>query len=112
MIELAALAVLALTVWALFSLVLVLVKVVLWAILLPIRLLFGLLVLPFLLLKVVAMAIGGLLFVIVGPIFAIALLAGLLAVAVAVIAPLLPFLFVGFVVWFLVRASNSQAIAR
>jgi hypothetical protein len=112
MIELAALAVLAVTAWVLFSLALVIVKIVLWTILLPIRLLFGLLILPLLLLKLVGMAFGGLALLIAGPIVAIALLAGLAAVAVAVIAPLLPFLFVAFVVWFVVRASSSQAIAR
>ena len=84
----------------------------LWVVLLPLRLLFGLLLLPFLLLKVVGMAIGGLLLLIAGPILAIALVAGLVAVAVAVVAPLLPLLFIAFVVWFVIRASSPQAIAR
>ena len=84
----------------------------LWTLLLPIRLLFGLLLLPFLLLKVVGMAIGGLVLLVAAPVLAIALLAGLVAVAVAVVAPLLPLLFIAFVVWFVLRASSSQAIAR
>ena len=75
MIELAALALLAVVAWVVLSLALALVKVVLWVLLLPLRLLFGLLLLPFLLLKVVGMAIGGLVLLIAAPILAIALVA-------------------------------------
>jgi len=112
MIELAALALVAVVAWVVLSLALALVKVVLWVLLLPLRLLFGLLVLPFLLLKFLGMAIGALVCVILAPVLVIALLVGLAAAAVALVAPLLPLLFVAFVVWFVVRASNSQAIAR
>jgi hypothetical protein len=102
MIELAALAVLAVTVCLVFSLVLL--KIVVWIVLLPIRLLFGLLVSPLLLLKPFA---GGLLLLVVGSVVAVAVIA-----AVVAALPFLPLLFIAFVVWFMLRASGSRAIAR
>jgi hypothetical protein len=102
MIELAALAVLAVTVCLVFSLVLL--KMVVWIVLLPIRLLFGLLVLPWPLLKALA---GGLMLLVVGLVLAVALIA-----AVVAVLPFLPLLFIAFVVWFVLRASGSRAIAR
>jgi hypothetical protein len=66
------------------------------------------LLLPLLLLKAL---IGGLVLLVAGPILLVAMLAGLVAVGVAVAVPLLPLLFVAFVVWFIVRATSSTAVA-
>ena len=111
MIELALLTLMAGTVIAVVALSLVFVKALLWIVLLPVRFVFGvffgLLMLPFLLLKTV---IGGILMVVLGPLMLIALLAGLAALAAALIVPLLPLLFVAFVVWFVVRASQRPAV--
>jgi hypothetical protein len=63
-------------------------------------------------LKALGMALGGLLLLIAAPVIAVALLAGLVAMAVALVAPLLPLLFIACVVWFVLRASSSHAIAR
>jgi len=72
-------------------------------VLLPFRLLFYVLLLPFLLLKAV---LGGVLMVVLAPIALIALLVGGLAVAMAVIVPLLPLVVLGLFVWFLVRLTR------
>ena len=110
MIELAALAVIAVTIFAIVAAGLVLLKFAFWVVLFPLRLLFGFFVLPLVLLKAVA---GTLLFVVIGPVLAIAALACVVAVAAAVLIPLLPVLFIAFVIWFVLRASNrSTAIAR
>jgi hypothetical protein len=87
MIELTALAVLAVTVAAIVAtvaVVMVMLKAILWIVLLPFRLLFGLILLPLVLLKVV---VGGLLLVVVGPIVALALIAGVVAVGAVLVLP-------------------------
>ncbi len=106
MIEVTALVVLAMLGVAMFAAVLVLLKVLLWTVLLPLRLLLHVLLLPLLLLKAL---IGGLVLLVVGPVVFIAAVAGTLALAAALITPLLPLLFVAFVIWFLVRAGSKPA---
>lgn len=109
MIEILALTVLAGIVFAVFAISLILLKMVLWIVLLPIRLLLGIILLPLLLFKAIG---GGILLLVLGPIVALALVAGAVAVAAALVVPLLPLLFVAFVVWLLVRASGRPALAR
>ncbi len=106
MIEMAALVVLAILGVAMFAAVLVLLKLVLWTVLLPLRLLLHVLLLPLLLLKAL---IGGLLLLVIGPVVFIAALAGTLALAAAILTPLLPLIFIAFVIWFLVRAGSKPA---
>ena len=89
--------------------VLVAIKAVLWVVLLPLRFIlhaiFGVLFLPFLLLKVL---VGGLVMLIVGPVLFVALAAGLLSLAV----PLFPLLCIAFVIWIVMRSSRTTALAR
>jgi hypothetical protein len=87
--------------------VLMAVKAVIWLILLPFRILFGLLfgilVLPLILLKVV---VGGLLLLVAGPILVLGLVGAAIATAVAVIAPLFPLICIAFVVWVVARSGR------
>ena len=48
---------------------------------------------------------------IVGPIVAVALVIGAVAIGAALIVPLLPFALVAVVVWLLVRAGDRPAVA-
>jgi hypothetical protein len=107
MIELVALSVLAVIAFVVVMAGLALLKVVLWVVLLPIRLVLGLLLLPLLFLKAIA---GGIVMLVVGPLVALALVGAALAMAAALIVPLLPLLVVAFVVWLLVRASDSSTV--
>ncbi len=88
---------------------LVALKILVWTILLPVRLLFRLIFLPLLLLKAVA---GGLALVLLGPILAILILAGVVAAAAAVIVPLLPLFLLGVIVWLIVRTPSRPALVR
>ena len=89
--------------------VLVAIKAVLWAVLLPLRFIlhaiFGVLVLPFLLLKFL---FGGLVMLFVGPVLFVAFVAALIGLAV----PLFPLLCIAFVIWIVMRSSRTTAIAR
>ena len=91
-----------------------LAKAILWLVLLPFRLLFGLLfgilLLPLLLLKFVVFAVGGVLLLIVGPIVAMALIGAVLAAVVGLAIPLLPLLCIAFVVWVVFRSARGQAV--
>lgn len=91
------------------GLALAVLKILLWTVLLPLRVILGILFLPLLLLKAV---VGGLALVILGPILAVLLLAGLLAATAAVLVPLLPLLLLGSLVWLIVRATERPALAR
>ena len=92
--------------------VLMAIKAVLWVVLLPIRLVlhavFGVLFLPFLLLKFLVFLAGGLALLIAGPVLFVGLIAGLIGLAV----PLFPLLCIAFVVWVVMRSSRTTAIAR
>ncbi|MBA2604982.1 MAG: hypothetical protein H0U94_15465 [Acidobacteria bacterium] len=96
---------------AVFTLIAVaaVVKVLLWVVLLPFRLLFwavaGLLFLPFLLLKAL---IGGLLMLLALPFL---ILGALAAALVAILIPLLPLLLLFGLIWFLVR-DGPEALVR
>lgn len=83
-------------------------KAVLWLVLLPFRLLFGLLfgvlVLPFVLLKLI---LGALLLLVVGPVLVIAFLAAAVAAVAAIAVPLFPLLCIGFVIWVVLRGSSA-----
>ena len=100
---------LVLTALAVSFIVLVAIKAVLWVVLLPIRLVlhavFGVLFLPFLLVKFL---VGGLVMLIVGPVLFVGLMAGLIGLAV----PLFPLLCIAFVIWMVMRSSRTTAIAR
>jgi hypothetical protein len=89
------------------AIVLVMLKVLLWIVLLPFRLLFALLLLPLLALKAF---LGVLALIVVGPfVLAAALVGGLLA-AIAILAPLLPLALLALLVWVIVRASQPTAV--
>jgi hypothetical protein len=110
MIEIAGLTILVLVAWAALALGLVLLKALLWLVLLPIRLVFYLFLIPLVLFKAV---VGGILMLIVGPIVAIAALAAGIALAAAIIVPLLPLLFIALAIWFVVRVSRgAPALTR
>ena len=82
-------------------------RVVLWLVFLPFRILFGLLFLPILLIKLV---LGGVLFLIVGPVLAILAVIVMLAVGAAVAIPLAPILALAFLVWLLMRSTRHGAL--
>jgi hypothetical protein len=84
-----------------------LVKAVLWLVFLPFRILFGVLLLPILLVKAV---VGGLLFLVLAPILLIAALVAVAATIAGLAIPLFPLLCIGFVAWLIMR-SNRPAVA-
>jgi len=90
------------------------IKAVLWLVLLPFRLLFGFVLLPLLLIKLL---VGGILLLIVGPVVLVALAIAAFTAVVTVVAtgaallvPLFPLLCIGFVVWAVMR-SGRPAVA-
>ena len=101
----------ALIVAAMFLLLAVLLKAVWWAVTLPVRLAFYLLLLPIWLagraLRIVALGI-------MAPVLAVAgmLLAGLVILAglVAVLAPLLPIVVITLLAWMLLRNSSRHPV--
>jgi hypothetical protein len=85
-------------------------KLVVWTLLLPIRILLGLVFVPLLLLKAVA---GGLLLLVIGPVVLIATIAVLVAMVAAIAVPLLPLLILAFIVWLVAGAGRrSPGIVR
>ena len=107
MIELVFVAIVGVVLFALFvGLALSLVfKAVVWLVLFPLRLIFGILLLPLILLKAL---LGGLfmtVFAIVGVVLA-------LAFAAVLAVPLVPLLAVAFLVWLLLRAGSRPALVR
>ena len=109
MIELAALTFLLLGLFAIVTVAFALLKVVLWAVLIPVRLLLHVLLLPLLLLKAL---LGGIALVFAGPILLIALAGGLAIAAAVMVTPLLPVLLIGFVIWLVLRATERPAVVR
>ena len=101
MLELIAFALIAPVLLALFAGVFVLLTLL--------KLVLRLVLLPLLLLKFVVL---GVLFTIVGPVLFVVGLIVTCILAVAVMAPLLPFLAVAFLVWVLVRRDRSTALVR
>ena len=85
------------------------IKAVFWVVFLPIRIvfqvLFGVLLLPLLLLKLV---FGGLLALAMIPL----LIVGAIAAVVGLAIPLFPLFCIAFVVWIVMRSPRSTAIAR
>jgi hypothetical protein len=112
MLELFALALLALTLLVVASAGLLALKVVLWIVLLPVRLffglLFGLLFLPVLLLKAL---LGTVAMIVVGPFLVLTLLAVAVVACVALLVPLLPLLAIGLVIWLVVSATQRPIAA-
>jgi hypothetical protein len=106
MLEVAALTVLVLLAWGVVSVAFIAVKALLWLLLLPLRFIFGIVLLPFILLK---MVIGGVLLAVLGPLVAIIAVVGALAFAAAMLVPLLPLLVVGAALWVIVRLSRGDA---
>lgn len=109
MIEVAGMTLLVILIWGAVALGLLLLKTVLWMVFLPVRLLFYVLLLP--LLFLVKTIVGGALLLVIGPVLAIAMIAGLVALAAAIIVPLLPLAFVAFAIWFVVRLSRGAPAA-
>lgn len=87
MLELAALGLLAVGIVVALATGVFVLKTVVWLLLLPVRLIIGLVTIPLFLLKLVL----GALFCLVTPFVGLVLLVGLLALAVTIIVPLLPF---------------------
>lgn len=103
MLEVVALTVLVLLVWAAFSVAVLLLKLLLWLVLLPLRLLFGLLLVPILALKFI---LGGIVTLVLLPVLAIVAMVGLLAAAAGLIIPLFPILLLASGIWLLVRLTR------
>jgi hypothetical protein len=112
MLEVTLLTLLAFALLAVAAVGLLLLKVVLWIVLLPFRLLFGLLfgllLLPLLALKAF---LGLLALIVAGPFVLAAMLIAGLAAAVALLAPLVPLAILAFLIWLIVRAAQPTAVA-
>jgi len=79
-----------------------------WLVLLPLRLLFALLFIPILLIKAI---LGGLMFLVVGPVFAVLAIVAAVVLSIVLAIPLAPVLLVLFAVWMLSR-PRRQALIR
>jgi hypothetical protein len=109
MIELTVLAIVGLTlVFLAVALIFVVVRALLWLVLLPLKIIFALLFLPLLLIKAL---VGGLLFLVVGPLFAFASIVGAIVLAAVFALPLAPILLLLFVIW-LVARERRPALVR
>jgi hypothetical protein len=82
-----------------------------WMVLLPVRLLFGVLIVPFwiarMLLKVVFGALMLPVLLVVGGLLT---MAALIAAFVAIVTPMLPLLIVGFLIWVVIRSLRRPAV--
>jgi len=108
-IELTVLAVVGLGLFLLALTVLGLViRVAFWVVLLPLRLIFGLLLLPLLLVKAV---LGGLLFVVAGPLIAFATIVAAIILAGIFAVPLAPVLLLLFALWMINRSRRPALSA-
>ena len=106
MLEIAALTILVLLAWGALALGVFLLKALLWLVLLPVRLVAYALIVPlFFLLKFL---LGGVLLLVIGPIVALAAVATFVALAAALVVPLLPLAFVAFIIWFVVRLAKAE----
>jgi hypothetical protein len=96
---------------AILILVAMVLKLVFFAVTLPIRLLFGLLVFPVWIVKTLFRTIG---LVVLAPILAVlgvlALGALLVAGLLALVVPMLPLLIVGLLIWLVVRSFSRHAV--
>jgi len=112
MIELIVLAVVGLTLFAIVLGIAMVIGLVVrglfWLVLLPLKIIFAVLLLPLLLLKVI---LGGLLFVIGGPLFAFASIVAAIVLAATLALPLAPVLLLLFVAWMVTR-SRRPALVR
>ena len=112
MIELGALVLLGLSGVALIVAVATIIKAVLWGVLFPVRLVLwlvgGLLLLPFLLLKFL---FGAILFLLSLPLIIISLIAAAAAVVAGLLLPLIPFVLLFALIWYLIR-PESNALGR
>ena len=94
-----------------FLMIAAVVKLCLWVVLLPLRLLFwtvgGLLLLPFLLLKFV---LGGILLLLTLPVIVVGAAIALVVGAMVALLPLLPFVLLFALLWYLLR-DPSGALA-
>jgi len=106
MIALMVLAVVGVT---LFALVLgaAVLRGLVWLVMLPLRLLFGLLFIPFLLIKAI---VAGLMFLVAGPLVALLAVVAAVVLAMLVAIPLAPVLLLLGVIW-LVTRPRRQALA-
>ena len=96
---------------AILILVAMVLKLVFFAVTLPIRLVFGLLAFPVWILKTLFRTIG---LVVLAPILAVlgvlALGALLVAGLLALVVPMLPLLIVGLLIWLVVRSFSRRAV--
>src|SRR4051794_33158661 len=82
-------------------------KGLLWLVLLPFRLLFAVLLLPFLLIKAI---LGAVMFVVVGPIFAVLAIVSAIVLTAALAVPLAPVLLLLFAIWMLARPRRQPLL--
>jgi hypothetical protein len=112
MVELGALLLLGVAVLTFVVAIAAALKAVLWIILLPIRLVFWLLgmllVLPLLLVKLV---FGGIVMLIALPLIVIGLALAFVVAAVAIVLPLVPFILLIALIWYLIK-PDPHALAR
>jgi hypothetical protein len=84
------------------------VKAVIWLVLLPFRVVFGLLFFPlFLLVKIVLAVVGVIAAVLFLPVLILGLIGSAIAAIVGLVVPLVPLLFVAFVVWLIARSGRT-----
>jgi hypothetical protein len=106
-----ALVLMALAVAAVVSAAAFVFRMAFWLLFLPLRLLFGLLIVPFwiarMLLKVVFGALLLPVFLVVGGLVAVA---ALIATVIAIVSPLLPLLIVGFLLWVVIRSFSRRPV--
>jgi hypothetical protein len=108
LLGLGALLMLGALVFAVVGAVFAVLRFVFWLVFLPIRLAFKLLFLPLLLIKwLIVGAVG----VLAAPLLLVLFVVGGLALLVAIITPLLPVLFAGFLVWALIHLVRRPATA-
>jgi hypothetical protein len=96
---------------AVLMLVALLLKLVFFAITLPFRLLFGLLVFPVWILKTLLRAIGLVVFAPLLAVLGVLVVGGIIiAGLMALVVPVLPFLLIGLIIWLVVRSSSRRAV--
>ena len=112
MIELTVLAIVGVTLFAVFvgiAMIAVVARTLFWLVLLPLRIVFALLFLPLLLVKAV---LGLLLFVIAGPLLAVVSIVGAVVLAAMFALPLAPILLLLFVAWMVSRPRRPGLVVR
>jgi hypothetical protein len=96
---------------AFLMLMVLLVKLVFFAVTVPIRLLFGLLVFPIWILKTLFRTIGLVVLAPIGAVLGVLALGALLVVGLlTLVVPMLPLLILGLLIWLVVRSFSRRTV--